>query len=276
MHEDLDEIVPRLYLGSWEAATDTNILNKYHITHILTVETSPLPRSITCFRHITTKFIEALDLPSEDLLSHFDDIYAFIEKGLNTGAVLVHCYYGVSRSATAVLAYLMKKYGWSFSKAFQKVKSKRRFVYPNEGFAAQLKLYQDFGCKIDRNEKKCKLFRLKLVTEKIKEGRNIPRNFLDLVQPDPKKFTDSFKCKNCHRALVAKINQFPHEDKSRECSKIYFVEPTSWMKVTELTKGELYCPQCSKRVGAFNWLGWRCSCDFKMTPAFYLDPSEAY
>jgi protein-tyrosine phosphatase len=46
-------------------------------------------------------------------------------------SVLVHCYAGVSRSASVCIAYLMKKFNWSLEKSLWFIKSKRRFVNPN-------------------------------------------------------------------------------------------------------------------------------------------------
>lgn len=46
---------------------------------------------------------------------------------------------GVSRSATIVIAYLIRKYKCSYEKAYKKVKDRRQIVKPNSGFVMQLK-----------------------------------------------------------------------------------------------------------------------------------------
>lgn len=58
------------------------------------------------------------------------------------GKVFVHCYAGVSRSATIVIAYLMFEHGLSYSAAIKLVKSKRPFINPNDGFRKQLLLFE--------------------------------------------------------------------------------------------------------------------------------------
>lgn len=55
---------------------------------------------------------------------------------------LVHCKMGVSRSASTVIAYAMKEYGWDLDKAFDYVKEKRAVTKPNPSFMKQLEEYQ--------------------------------------------------------------------------------------------------------------------------------------
>lgn len=56
---------------------------------------------------------------------------------LHTGKVVVHCYQGVSRSATIVAAFLMLKRGMSAEEALKTLRKKRE-IFPNEGFLNQL------------------------------------------------------------------------------------------------------------------------------------------
>lgn len=48
---------------------------------------------------------------------------------------------GVSRSATLVIAYIMKKYSMPLEQAKRLVEEKRPFINPNPGFIKQLELY---------------------------------------------------------------------------------------------------------------------------------------
>lgn len=56
-------------------------------------------------------------------------------------AVLVHCKMGVSRSASTVIAFLMKQQGWTLDEALNHVRERRPIVQPNEGFLKQLHTY---------------------------------------------------------------------------------------------------------------------------------------
>lgn len=54
----------------------------------------------------------------------------------------VHCFAGVSRSATIVISFLMKKFEWSLNQALTFTKKRRRYIDPNPGFMRQLRKYE--------------------------------------------------------------------------------------------------------------------------------------
>lgn len=66
----------------------------------------------------------------------------------------------------------MNKYKLSYDAALQRVKSKRRFVMPNPGFINQLKLFSIMNYRIDPQNEKYKLFRLKLAADNVRKGEN--------------------------------------------------------------------------------------------------------
>lgn len=84
--------------------------------------------------------IEAADSEKEDLLSHFEFTCNWISEAIenSNGTVLVHCAAGVSRSASIVLAYIMKKFEMDFNEALKFVQKSRTSVSPNSGFCKQL------------------------------------------------------------------------------------------------------------------------------------------
>jgi protein-tyrosine phosphatase len=65
--------------------------------------------------------------------------------------VILHCDRGVSRSATAIIAYLMRTHRWDFDSALAFVGEKRR-IKPNENFKEQLRVWEKVGYEIWENE----------------------------------------------------------------------------------------------------------------------------
>lgn len=56
-------------------------------------------------------WINAKDSKEVSLNEHFEPAFAFISKQLDEGNVLVHCQMGKSRSASIVIAFLIKHLG---------------------------------------------------------------------------------------------------------------------------------------------------------------------
>ena len=64
------------------------------------------------------------DKPDFDISQFFNKSNAFIEKNRKRGNVLVHCIYGISRSSTIIIAYLMR-FKNSFDEAYKIIKQQR-------------------------------------------------------------------------------------------------------------------------------------------------------
>ena len=132
----MDKIEDNLYLGDITGASNKLGLQKEGITHVLTVASNRRPLFPESFVY---KVINVHDVPSTNLLAHFNSAFSFINAAVNEGGIVfVHCFAGASRSATIVIAYLMKERGMSLREAYRFVKSKRCFINPNEGFVKQL------------------------------------------------------------------------------------------------------------------------------------------
>lgn len=146
-----NEILPRLYLGDIQIAMNKAEITRLGITDMITVEIKPLQASdlAACVKRYL--FINVMDHWKQDILSHFDTSYEFIESALKvpTNKIYVHCVAGISRSASIVIAYIMKSRSISYREAYQLVSDKRRCIEPNDGFANQLQLYEKMRYTID-------------------------------------------------------------------------------------------------------------------------------
>lgn len=87
---------------------------------------------------IPIKIFKIQDSEKENIITHLQDAKKFYDTK-KKDKILVHCMWGMSRSATCIIYFLMCEYNLDFSKAFMYVKSKRPVIQPNKGFMNQLK-----------------------------------------------------------------------------------------------------------------------------------------
>ncbi|MBA0651461.1 hypothetical protein Goklo_018785 [Gossypium klotzschianum] len=136
----LCQIEEGLFLGSLGDASNKGALKSSNVTHILTVANLSLPLYPNEFAH---KIIEVMDREDTNLMQYFDECFSFIDEAKRLGGgVLVHCFMGISRSVTVVIAYLMKKHGMRLSQALEHVKRRRPQASPNSGFILQLQQFE--------------------------------------------------------------------------------------------------------------------------------------
>lgn len=134
------EILPYLYLGNSQHASQLELLERLGITSLINVSTS-------CGNHFEEKFtymnIPIDDNDTADVAAWFTKSITFIDTVKEQpGKVLVHCHAGVSRSATICLAYLMFTAKIGLEVAFEHVQSRRSVISPNLNFMRQLKTYE--------------------------------------------------------------------------------------------------------------------------------------
>jgi hypothetical protein len=176
----ITEIEPSLFIGSLSSSWRLETLRNKSITSIVSLtdakyalwNRTPNQKLVPEDHRL---HIPCLDSMTMDLLVHMADICDFIDKQLSSsttlppatpsgppdetgdpeqhdddaqtspttsGRVLVHCQQGKSRSAAAVIAYLMRKRGETLDVVLADVKSKRK-VKPNDNFLEQLKVWEE-------------------------------------------------------------------------------------------------------------------------------------
>ncbi|GIY21246.1 dual specificity protein phosphatase MPK-4 [Caerostris extrusa] len=242
---------------------------------------------------IETLFIDLEDSPDCDIMSCFEKSNAFIKEGQEKGGCLVHCYGGVSRSATLVVAYLMKKYNIGVDEALQKVKDKRYCACPNAGFLSQLRLYETMKNTLDENNIDYKIFSLYHLGRQVSSENNFHAIEDYLFKFKEKQFEgDKFKCRQCRKCLFLQSNVIPHikgqdlywnnfaqqlisEQSQTICKNSLFIEFLPWMmEAHQSLSGKLFCPGCNSKIGHFCWKGQLCQCGATISPSFKVIESK--
>ena len=139
---DIDCVRPGIFLGGMEGAMNVRDLQQRGITHVLCA--ASYDKNPKCYHPGVFQYLilGAVDLPDQNMAQFFTKSNAFISGARHQGgSVYVHCYAGVSRAPTLVLAYLMKEHGLSLGEAMSVCMQARPQVRPNIGFMRQLDAY---------------------------------------------------------------------------------------------------------------------------------------
>ncbi|CAK81997.1 unnamed protein product (macronuclear) [Paramecium tetraurelia] len=132
-----------LFLSGIEAALNPQLMQQNQIGAVLTVGTELSNLKFDCEQ----KLIMLHDTAYDPIRRHFEEAIHFIDEQRKTKNVLVHCFVGVSRSATLVIAYLMQMYNYSLQVALTFLIGRRPQINPNPGFMQQL---QQFDFELNR------------------------------------------------------------------------------------------------------------------------------
>ncbi|KPA82266.1 putative dual specificity protein phosphatase [Leptomonas pyrrhocoris] len=131
-----DEIIPYLFCGSLRSAQSQMVYRKLNISYLLTVGRQLVPVPPEGGTH---KVIVVDDIPGADIRTSFREAVGFIEESQQKkSGCLVHCFAGLSRSATTVIAYLMMRKNMRLDEAYLVAKKGRPAILPNKGFFDQL------------------------------------------------------------------------------------------------------------------------------------------
>eukprot|EP01061_Rhynchopus_euleeides_P008673 TRINITY_DN17812_c0_g1_i2.p1 TRINITY_DN17812_c0_g1~~TRINITY_DN17812_c0_g1_i2.p1 ORF type:complete len:796 (+),score=194.58 TRINITY_DN17812_c0_g1_i2:177-2564(+) len=132
-----DKVLDFMYIGSLRSAQTNTVYEKEGIKFV-----------VTCGRNmqINNSGVVRLELGVEDvegesLKPFFETFKTFVKASIGSGRVLVHCFAGLSRSATMVLSYLMSSEGMRLDKAMEHLMRVRPNVHPNPTFMKELILY---------------------------------------------------------------------------------------------------------------------------------------
>ena len=143
----MTQIKDYLYLGSLNDSNNKDFLTNNNIKTIINVT----------YNHENIKYdnikyykIETFDNEKQPIIYVINYVINIINENKNNGNILVHCYVGKSRSATCIIAYLMKEHNMTLEKAIIYTKDKRNIINPNHGFINQLMIFEkNINNKVD-------------------------------------------------------------------------------------------------------------------------------
>ncbi|KAL8808071.1 MAG: hypothetical protein Q9182_000349 [Xanthomendoza sp. 2 TL-2023] len=280
-----------LYIGGIFTLKRKEALKEANITHVLSVLTLPLdPALFEGYKHLA---IDIDDDEDADIIQHFPTSNAFVLEGLGRGGgVLVHCAMGKSRSATAIIAYLLSTSpAYTPTTALSLLRQTRPLCEPNLGFMHQLHLYHQMHCPADilsnplyqrwcwdREQKTSAAAQQAPGTEFIIFEDEMPpaappperghAEPLQEAEETEEEEREEYRCRRCRTPLGTSAFRIPHPD--RNCAHI-FLSPLSWMRATLSAgklDGRLECPnaRCRQNVGKYAWQGMKCSCGEWVVP----------
>ncbi|KAK4132227.1 dual specificity protein phosphatase 12 [Trichocladium antarcticum] len=320
-----------LYVGGIFGLNRARLIQEHKITHILSVIKYSLDRGDDALGNIQHLSIDIDDMEDQDLIVHLPKMVRFIDAGLHgrsetasqslpsldpsdhpsTGAVLVHCAMGKSRSVSAIIAYLLWKYPHRFGKsnpsttgqdavtqALRLVRQTRPLAEPNEGFTSQLEMWWEMGCPADSDDavEKEPAYQRWLYKREVEDAARVGRapdwiRFEDeetqkdgakVGGPDDEEGAAELRCKKCRRMLATDSFIVPHRGRATtersDCGH-FFIEALSWMRTTleeGVLEGRLICPhaKCAASIGRYAWQGFKCNCGDWVAPAFSLQKSK--
>lgn len=125
---DFDQILPKLYVGSYPRVGDIDKLNRHGITAVLNVQSDEdleylgLDWSEMRARYFAlgmeVRRVPIIDFNDDDLRDKLPEaVQALNELVDEKHDVFVHCNAGVNRSPSVVIAWLSWKQGWSLDNA---------------------------------------------------------------------------------------------------------------------------------------------------------------
>lgn len=133
-----------------------DFLRRKNVHYILSLTSEPIDSQVENIEHET---VIMEDDEEENLQTHFETCFKFINKAKasptvaskknkrrksedQTKVVLVHSFFGISRTSAIVLAYLMKEKTWTLREAYTHLKEKHPSANPNDNFIVQLLHYE--------------------------------------------------------------------------------------------------------------------------------------
>ncbi|KAI9280370.1 dual specificity phosphatase [Sporodiniella umbellata] len=219
------EILPRIYLGSYESVTKEVMTDK-KITHVLSLGDFSNDLDLK----VEYKNINIMDVDGQNIIQYFEETNLFIQDAYKAGGrILIHCQAGVSRSATVLAACLMNSKKIKRDEALDLIRRKRGCVAPNTGFMEQLSLYYDLGFEVDTKHVEYRRFLVASMAEEQKNYGYIEQvslaadpEYTPLTEASDVKKFKALRCRKCRRILVGSEHVIDHEPGQGQVAFSYF------------------------------------------------------
>jgi len=269
------KITENLFLGGIEALDECDDCK---ISHILTIDiVSPHLKSTNILKH---HVIDITDEEHSDLLSSLPTALHFIEDcHRDHGRVLVHCRHGVSRSATVVIAWIMKHKEMSVDNALAMVQSIRPQVKPNNGFMRQLMLFEMMQYSVNPLFPKYILFLAQ---------QDSPGLLTKDVTYDASLSRMKFKCRKCRGLICVGDQVIDHTTGVSPDWSLSFCEPPYCLKgvfivdpqmvvtrpesLLSRTTEKYNCIKCGSKIGNIGLAS--CGCGASVSRGIWINSSK--
>jgi atypical dual specificity phosphatase len=136
-------IEDQIWIGSNGDANNSQYLDEREITHVLCCakEFEYPPGHLLLYRESQWYRLPIVDdVADSNTEAYFREGAAKLNEWVSQGhKVIVHCFAGISRSVSVVIAYYMLYKGWSFTTAYSHIKQRRYGMNPHPDFLPILK-----------------------------------------------------------------------------------------------------------------------------------------
>jgi protein-tyrosine phosphatase len=136
-------ILPNLYISDMHFAQNKEIISALSISAVINLAPDVAKNAFELEPNFAYLTLYIQDNSTTDIAKYFAVTRNFIDKYINSRGVLVHCAAGISRSATIIIAYVMKTLHLSFQSAFSFVQDRHPIADPNLNFLLQLMQYDE-------------------------------------------------------------------------------------------------------------------------------------
>lgn len=151
---EVSKITDRILITDVWNAFDPEIIRNHRVTHVLSVmrhddvpalaraQLDSVSSSDEGFTELTRLTIPIADSQNTSLLDVLPQALAFMDDALKENTeniLLVHCYAGISRSPSCVIAHLMDAMDISMLAGYKRVREARPGIRPNKNFLGQLR-----------------------------------------------------------------------------------------------------------------------------------------